>query len=310
MLVERMLSTNCFIGLLFVRNDLKTRNSVYLLRSINLRLNSLEPRLRYWALRALVKVFGYTNEKFEVSFFGSKYRGQLRNHIDFLTFFFGSYERGIIKFLEKSILTTDMIVLDIGANVGHHTLFFSSQVKHVYSFEPYAKVRSLLEEKIRTNRIFNVEIVPFGLSSQTQTLEYFEPNEHNSGTGSFQPEYYSENKRTGILLELITGDGFIQQRSIKKIDFVKIDVEGFEHFVLEGMNACLNESRPIVMMEFGKQTQEYCKSPDGLFGLFPSNYVFYKLGRPFTSMATLDAFDFYSPRQVNLIGFPAEKRPK
>lgn len=283
---------------------------MYLLRSINLRLNALEPRVRYWALRFLVKVLGCANKSFEVDFFGSKYRGHLRNHIDFLTFFFGAYERGIINFLDKNVLSKDMIAFDIGANIGHHSLFFASRVKQVYSFEPYAKVRSLLEEKMSTNRIANVEIIPLGLSNQAQTLEYFEPTEHNSGTGSFQPEYSAKNRRTGILLELITGDAFVQQKSIGRIDFVKIDVEGFEHFVLEGMKTSLQTNRPIVMIEFGKQTQDHCKSADGFFSLFPPDYVFYKFGRPFTSMATLDAFDFNTARQVNLICFPAERKPR
>jgi len=281
---------------------------VYLLRSINLRLNALEHRVRYWGLRFLVKVFGLTNRDFEVDFFGSRYKGHLRNHIDFLTFFFGAYERGIINYLDKNVLSKDMVVFDVGANIGHHSLFFSSHAKQVYSFEPYAKVRRLLEEKVATNRISNVEVVPFGLSNQAQTLEYFEPAEHNSGTGSFQPEYYSKNQRTGIQLELITGDGFVNQKSIEKIDFIKIDVEGFEHFVLEGMKTSLQKFRPIVMMEFGKQTQDYCKSSEGFLGFFPPGYSFYRFGKPFSSMAVLEAFDFNTPRQVNLIAFPSEKK--
>lgn len=274
------------------------------IRRINLHLNSIHPGIRYRILKILCKFLGMTDAKFQVDFFGTKYSGQLTNHIDFLTFFFGAYELGILNYLNKKTLKDDMVIFDVGANIGHHSLFFSTLVKKVYAFEPYPKVRELLEKKITKNNIKNIEIIPLGLSQSSQRLEYFEPPDNNSGIGSFDPLHYSKNSKTGLFFEVIAGDDFVQKNAIKKIDFIKIDVEGFEHFVLEGLRESLNRYRPIIMMEFNKETQAYCKSYQNFIDLFPNNYLFYRLANPFGNMAKLKKFDFKTPKQINIICFP------
>jgi FkbM family methyltransferase len=280
---------------------------VYLIRLINLKLNFLHSGLRYRILKIVSMIFGWSNKEFVVDFFEKKYHGILSNHIDFLTFFFGSYERGILNFLRLKILKPDMVVLDVGANIGHHTMFFSSYAKKVLSFEPYPRVRAILEEKVKFNGISNVEIIPYGLSNQNQKLEYFEPPTTNSGVGSFQPDHYSKNSRSGLVLELLNGDELLRQMNVTKIDLVKIDVEGFEHYVLEGLKQSLVDSRPIIVIEFNRETQSYCNKVESFFSLFPDSYSFWKLDKQFTSMARLESFVFESYFQGNIICFPVEK---
>lgn len=279
---------------------------MYLLRAINFKLNFIHPGIRYRILKLICKFTGMMSKNFEVDFFGKRYSGNLQTHIDFMTFFYGSYEIGILNYLRQNILKPEMVVLDVGANIGHHSLFFAAHCKKVYSFEPYAKVRQRLEDKIRLNHLNSVEIVPYGLSDQKQTLEYFEPPSENSGVGSFQPNHSADNAKSGLELELLRGDDFINSKNIEAVHFVKIDVEGFEHFVLRGLSQTLKKNRPVILMEFNKQTQTYCKNLETFKILFPENYRIITLNKRFSSLAQPETFDFHSKHELNLLCIPSE----
>ena len=275
-----------------------------LLRKLNRSLTFIHPGIRFRILKLFVRILGWSSKDFEVPFYGFKYRGQLSNHIDFMTFFFGCYEKGILSYLQKNVLTPEMTVLDVGANIGHHSLFFASQSKKVLSFEPYQKVRFLLEDKLRVNQLSHVQIVPLGLSSSDQELNYFEPLDENTGTGSFIQEHSAQNNQHGLKLQLVNGDTFLDSQQLKKVDFIKIDVEGFEHFVLQGLKQTLLRDRPTILLEFNTATQEYCKTVEGFMDLLPPQYGVQRLANVFGELATLEKFDFSRAGDVNLICRP------
>ena len=128
------------------------------------------------------------------------------------------------------------IVIDIGANIGHHTLFFSNLSHLVYAFEPYDYVREFLNKKLIYNNINNVIVNNFGLSNSNESLKFYAPTLTNTGTGSFVKDHAVDNNYYFNLLDVKIGDEYFASKHLEKIDFIKIDVEGFESNVLNGLS--------------------------------------------------------------------------
>lgn len=195
-----------------------------------------------------IKYIGYN---FSVPFFGYRYIGNLNDHIDRQVYYFGAYEFEELSFF-KRYLDKESMVLDIGANTGHHSLFFSAHSKKVYSFEPFDKMFHLLENRIRDNDIKNIKAFNFGLGDTNQALDFFAPNGKNNGIGSFIRSEFGENIGK---LEIKKGDDVVTSLNLERIDFVKIDVEGMEVSVIKGLLDTINKFKPVMFIEMSPESQ-------------------------------------------------------
>ncbi len=196
-----------------------------------------------------MKYIGYD---FLVPFFGYVYKGNLNDHIDRQVFYFGAYEFEELS-LCKKYLHKDSVVLDIGANTGHHSLFFSQYAQQVYSFEPYEKMFHVLEGRVADNNIKNIKSFNFGLGDTNQFLDFFAPEGRNNGIGSF---IRSEVGRNIGKLEIKKGDDVISGLGINRIDFIKIDVEGMEVSVLKGLIETIRTHKPVMFIEMSPESQK------------------------------------------------------
>jgi len=82
---------------------------------------------------------------FTQDFFGIEYQGNLNNNIDFNIHFYGAFEKPLLFFLRDALASLqkeNTVFVDIGANIGQHSLFMSRLVSHVHAFEPFAKYAS------------------------------------------------------------------------------------------------------------------------------------------------------------------------
>lgn len=132
-------------------------------------------------------------------------------------------------------------VIDIGANIGYHTLLMADLVGdkgRVYAFEPTPKVFNLLKKNIELNGFQNVALVQKAISNKTGTAKLY----LCKSDGSNKIFDTGENKsfvevETARLDDVVSG----------KVDFVKIDVEGIECLVLEGMPEILKQDVKLVL---------------------------------------------------------------
>src|SRR5262249_23395695 len=90
---------------------------------------------------------------FETDFFGRTYSGNMNNFIDWTVFYYGAFniqELRLLAELADALRAQGKPVnfFDVGANIGHHTLFMSSHADRVYSFEPFSVVRNEMERKL------------------------------------------------------------------------------------------------------------------------------------------------------------------
>lgn len=153
------------------------------------------------------------------------------------------YEQEILEDLDK-YLTQESVVLDIGANIGNHSVYWGkvTNVKKVFSFEPTDVIFKILEKNIEINNLTEkITIYNIGLGNKNTNGKIASFNIGNVGA-------------TGIK-EDISGDitikklDDIEEIKSERIDFVKIDVEGFEKNILDGAIETITKNRPIVFIE-------------------------------------------------------------
>lgn len=166
---------------------------------------------------------------------------------DYLDHVEGEFEPEMVSFF-KSLLQPSDTVLDIGANIGCTSLLFGSLASKVYGFEPSPTTYRWLVENVQRAKLNNVEPINLGLGKEAGTFELtFAPNNRSGG---FVSNLTSASE--GHQVEHITiarGDDFIREHQIAKVDFIKIDVEGFEQSVIEGLTQTIARDQPIVALE-------------------------------------------------------------
>ena len=214
---------------------------------------------------------------FSKDFYGLKYKGNLNNNIDANVFFYGAFEKPLLFFLRDTLNaliteTPKAIFMDIGANVGHHSIFLSKFASQVLAFEPYPKVNMQFKQQIAHNNISNIQIFETGLSDRRETLNYYAPTGNNEGIGSFDESSIGKGNTSYGQLELREGDQIIESDSWKNIKLIKIDVEGFEKKVIKGLSRTIEEERPVIVCEITYGQQLSFGSIEELSSYLPQNY--------------------------------------
>jgi FkbM family methyltransferase len=179
-----------------------------------------------------------------------RYTGNLNNFIDRAVFFYGAHEREAMIYMGSRINPGD-VVLDIGANVGHHSLFFSTKAQTVHSFEPNPNFRRQFEQLMHINNVTNVTLHQIGLGDSSHNAHYYAPTGDNQGIGSFVFDHHITNKDIGVL-PIMKGDDVVDSLGLQRVDFIKIDVERFEKTVLQGLQKTIKKFKPIIVLEYGE----------------------------------------------------------
>jgi FkbM family methyltransferase len=125
----------------------------------------------------------------------------------------------------------------------------------VVAFEPFEPVRRRLLERIASNGVQNVTVWPLALSANETVSFYFPPQSSNQGTGSLIEDMSSDNGSAPIEVKTDAGDKYFAEPTDPKISILKIDVEGSERDVLEGLRESLMRCRPAIVMELSEYTR-------------------------------------------------------
>ena len=217
----------------------------------------LTPALSRIVYKRLAKRRLAPDHPFSQDFFGLHYQGNLNNNIDFQIHFYGAFEKPLLFFMRDALEALgkpQSVFVDVGANIGQHSLFMSRLASQVHSFEPFAKVRERLLLQIVHNALQNIRVHALGLSNENARLPFYAPTGSNEGIGSFDASTTSKGNVAIGELELVRGDDYLTREGITRIDILKMDVEGFEKPALEGLRATLLATRPLLVCEvtYGK----------------------------------------------------------
>lgn len=229
--------------------------------------------LRYYLARFVHNPGQAPPEEFSVPFYGLRYVGDFASFIDWNVYYFGAYSAAELDLLGRILAVRGGgCCLDVGANVGNHTLFLASRAAFVIAIEPVAALADQLRARVSGNGLRNVEVIQCGLGESAAELPFFASSGHNQGTGTFA------GGATNALAEIISvrpGDELLAERGDPPVVLAKIDVEGFEPDVLSGLRKTLDRSRPIVFFEWSPKSAQRAGTADpGAF--LPSGYSLYR----------------------------------
>ena len=184
----------------------------------------------------------------------------------------GLKRRGGFGFVPGKALTPEHIFLrsldyrgktvyDIGGYIGLVTMFFACEVGEngrVVTFEPNPQNYTAILDHIALNGIANVQVLQLGLGSERGTLK-FVVSDHKPAMGTANPK--RQDKLLGqeeikvLQIEIDTMDNQIAANDLLEPDFVKIDVEGLELDVLQGMSQTIGSCRPEMLIELHGESE-------------------------------------------------------
>jgi FkbM family methyltransferase len=238
-------------------------------------------RVIYHAVHFARTLLGRTDQQV-VARDGITYDLDLAQGIDFAIFLGGMFERNTAIALSK-LVEPSSLVLDIGANIGAHTLHLAKLVGpkgRVMAFEP----TDFAFRKLRRNLDLNPS-----LASRVEEFHCFLTA--NDGTTVPEAIYSSwplaaetglHAKHLGREMQTKSAqarsiDSVLAERADRKVQLVKLDVDGFECDVLAGATSMLRDARPIFVMELAPYVlEERGASLEQLLSYFiPHGYVFY-----------------------------------
>lgn len=174
----------------------------------------------------------------------------------------GSYDEFETQIVKQLIKIGDVTV-DVGANLGYYTLIFSRLVGKdgkVYAFEPEPDNFVLLKKNVDINGCRNVVLIQKAASNMTDKIKMYLANNPTIHT-IFDT---NEHRRSIDIKAIRLDDYFADYDGV--LNFIKIDVEGSESFVIEGMQSILQKTKDLIMMiefapfyieKLGKHPRDY-----------------------------------------------------
>ena len=163
-----------------------------------------------------------------------------------------SGELHIIKQLKKDLVNG--VIFDIGANVGDWSKFVIEEYQDIpyqlYMFEP--SLVTFEQLKNNTSQTKSIFLYPIGFGDKKEKLQIFYDNEAQGSASILM-----KNAKFSEEIQIETIDGFCKEHNIERIDFLKMDVQGYEYNILLGAKEMLkSEKIKYIQFEFDEPNIE------------------------------------------------------
>jgi FkbM family methyltransferase len=208
---------------------------------------------------------------FQITNESGVFAGDLASYIDRQIYLYGDYEASYLRALRAFLPQARLrAALDIGANIGTHSVAFARFFASVHAFEPNPTLWPNIERHISINGLSNVKVHKLGLGEKDETLPFYITERDNLGLGTAttDQEYDVPLKQVGTI-EVANSDAYLAAQAIGPIDFVKIDVQGMEEAVLRGLTKTLQAHQPFVWIEINAQSISQAGALSALAKLMP-----------------------------------------
>lgn len=223
----------------------KTKHKIFL-ASMAFRLARLGRRIRGKGLTGRFRRGGFLWEL------------DLREVVDFMIYLTGSFEPGLRRFLERNIRPGD-VTMDIGANVGAHTLTMGRAVGSggkVYAVEATEYAFAKLRTNIGLNPDIDGRIHPIHCLVLAAKAPEEAPGDSDfiHSSWPFDSDEERHPSHQGICKAVGAArrarlDGIVEGEGVGRLDLVKLDVDGHEWDVLSGGRTTLEQFDPVIVME-------------------------------------------------------------
>lgn len=169
----------------------------------------------------------------------------------------GGYETDLVDAITPHI-DKQRDAIDIGANVGFYSVLMANLISdscRVLAIEPSNYMLKLLKDNIELNSCGDKVIIYEGCAGNSEgevTLNTIEGNEEYSSLGKVVHPSALDKKVISQQSKCTTLDTLVEKHSLRP-GFIKIDVEGFEHMVIEGASSVLEKHRPVIFSELSDE---------------------------------------------------------
>ena len=156
----------------------------------------------------------------------------------------GWWETDNLAWMHK-LIQSDDVCLDIGANIGALTIPMAALCNKVYAFEAGFEIYGMLKSNLIANQIENVEPLYLAISNK-KDIVYFHHNKNNVGGSYVTP---IADKYATSAVQAVRLDTWAKE-NLKRLDFIKCDIEGFEVKFMRGAKQTLKKYKPTMLIEF------------------------------------------------------------
>lgn len=238
-------------------------------------------RAIYRVVRAGRTILGRADREIVVRS-GITYELDLSQGIDFAIYLANIYERQT-KLALRRLVAPSSLVLDIGANIGAHTLHLAQLVGpngRVIAFEPTDFAFRKLCRNLELNPALEARVTPCHCFLTERNEDQVPSAIYSSWPlareAGLHAKHLGREMRTGAA-QARSLDSVLSELADRKVALVKIDVDGFECDVLRGATRLLRDARPIFVMEVSPYVlEEHGASLEQLLSFFvPNGYAFY-----------------------------------
>lgn len=186
------------------------------------------------------------------------------------------YEPETVSIFLK-LASSAAVTFDVGAYVGFYTVLaaHANPSGRVYAFEPHPGAYQRLLRNVQLNRLSNVECIQAAVGEAEGTADLYclpggLPTSSSLSLDFMRPHGTAQ----GVRVKVVALDEIVRERSIARVDLLKIDTESTEPQVLQGMLGTLQRDRPSIICEVlqGRGAEERLENILGGLG-----YRFYRL---------------------------------
>ncbi|GAA1603438.1 hypothetical protein GCM10009789_66800 [Kribbella sancticallisti] len=219
----------------------------------------------------LVKISpAWVSPAVEVRRQGLRLELDLRDNLQAVLYYAGRYEPALQRFLQEEIRPDD-VVLDVGANIGLHTLTAAKLLREfgggrVIAFEPAEDCLDKLRTAAERNHLANlIETVPAALGEWKHQAELRADNRYDAADVGVRSLYGD-----GLVVQqvpVIRLDDWARENGLQRLDIVKLDIEGSESAALGGATRTLTRLQPRAVLVEDKREDQRRRLYDVLDGL-------------------------------------------
>ena len=214
------------------------------------------------------------------------------------------WDESDIEIIANQIKNDNAIFIDIGCNYGAYSIPIAKLKSNinVYCFDPSEKVLNQLKDNIKLNDIKNIKYFKIGVGEKKRTAFFNDEikNYKNSGSYEISDNYLGKH----ILIDSI--DNLIENGEIipKKKIIIKIDVEGYEFFVLQGLIKTIKKYDVFIFFEFSTKIVLNHYDLLSLFTKFLKENNLKIYNSEFYEVKIEDLFDQikYMPKNIEVVG--------
>ncbi len=179
----------------------------------------------------------------------------VRSNTHSVPFWTGKRDQKIITLIQKMI-SPESVILDVGANIGYYAIPLAFHLKKsnvsVHAFEPVkANFESLSKAIEKNNLKKQITANKLALGNSIGTIEIIKTEKGNTGNAviDFNDDNFKKD-RVKETIPITTLDKYMEDKSLSRCDFIKIDIEGAEIFFVQGGMKLIKKYKPIIYGEF------------------------------------------------------------